>query len=84
MDRPRANQETSYDRRRVLSDDGRLHGWMNPKVYEAAAQFSDQERKADRGAFFRSIHCTLNHILWAIVSGCHASITRPIPSAAWV
>lgn len=40
------------------------NGWMNRKVYEAAAQLSDKERKADRGAFFRSIHCTLNHILW--------------------
>jgi uncharacterized damage-inducible protein DinB len=40
------------------------NGWMNRKVYEAAAALSDQERKADRGAFFRSIHSTLNHILW--------------------
>lgn len=40
------------------------NGWMNRKVYEAAAQLPDHERKADRGAFFRSIHCTLNHILW--------------------
>jgi len=39
-------------------------GWMNRKVFEAAAQLSDEERKADRGAFFRSIHSTLNHILW--------------------
>jgi uncharacterized damage-inducible protein DinB len=40
------------------------NGWMNRKVYEAAAPLSDQVRKADRGAFFRSIHSTLNHILW--------------------
>lgn len=39
-------------------------GWMNRKVFESAAQLSDAERKADRGAFFRSIHSTLNHILW--------------------
>ena len=40
------------------------NGWMNRKVYEAAARLSDEERKADRGAFFGSIHSTLNHILW--------------------
>ena len=38
--------------------------WMNRTVYTAAAQLSDAERKADRGAFFGSIHSTLNHILW--------------------
>lgn len=40
------------------------NGWMNRKLYEAAAQLGDDARKADRGAFFRSIHSTLNHILW--------------------
>lgn len=40
------------------------NGWMNRKLYTAAAQLSDAERKADRGAFFRSIHATLNHVLW--------------------
>ena len=41
------------------------NGWMNRNVYEAAATLTDAERKADRGAFFRSLHSTLNHILWA-------------------
>jgi len=40
------------------------NGWMNRKIYEAASQLSDAERKADRGAFFGSIHATLNHLLW--------------------
>lgn len=40
------------------------NGWMNRQVYEAAATLADTERKADRGAFFGSIHSTLNHILW--------------------
>ncbi len=39
--------------------------WMNEKVYGCAAQLSDEERKRDRGAFFRSIHSTLNHLVWA-------------------
>ena len=38
--------------------------WMNRALYEAAGRLSDAERKADRGAFFGSIHSTLNHILW--------------------
>lgn len=40
------------------------NGWMNRNVYEAAAKLTDAERKADRGAFFGSIHSTLNHVLW--------------------
>jgi uncharacterized damage-inducible protein DinB len=39
--------------------------WMNEKVYACAGQLSDEERKRDRGAFFRSIHSTLNHLVWA-------------------
>jgi uncharacterized damage-inducible protein DinB len=38
---------------------------MNAKVYSAAARLSDEERKRDRGAFFGSIHRTMNHILVA-------------------
>jgi uncharacterized damage-inducible protein DinB len=37
---------------------------MTHSVYAAAAKLSDEERKADRRAFFGSIHSTLNHILW--------------------
>ena len=37
--------------------------WMNEKVYTACATLSDEERKRDRGAFFKSIHGTLNHLL---------------------
>ena len=40
------------------------NAWMNAKLYESAAQLPDSERKADRNAFFRSLHSTLNHILW--------------------
>jgi uncharacterized damage-inducible protein DinB len=37
---------------------------MNRRVYGAAARLSDEERKLDRGAFFGSIHGTLNHLMW--------------------
>lgn len=37
--------------------------WMNEKLYAVCAELTDDERKADRSAFFRSIHGTLNHLL---------------------
>jgi uncharacterized damage-inducible protein DinB len=40
------------------------NAWMNNKVYAACAAMTDAERKADRRAFFKSIHSTLNHLLW--------------------
>jgi uncharacterized damage-inducible protein DinB len=43
----------------------RYNRWMNEKIYAASERLSDEERKADRGAFFKSIHSTLNHLLWA-------------------
>jgi len=39
--------------------------WMNEHLYGVCAGLSDEERKRDRGAFFRSIHGTLNHLLLA-------------------
>jgi uncharacterized damage-inducible protein DinB len=42
----------------------RYNRWMNEKIYAASEQLSDEERKADRGAFFKSIHSTLNHLVW--------------------
>ena len=38
---------------------------MNTRVYAAASRLSDTERRRDRGAFWRSIHDTLSHLLWA-------------------
>lgn len=37
--------------------------WMNGKLYDCCARLSDEERKRDAGAFFKSIHGTLNHLL---------------------
>ena len=42
----------------------RYNRWMNERLYAVAAELTDDERKRDRGAFFGSIHRTLNHILW--------------------
>jgi uncharacterized damage-inducible protein DinB len=39
--------------------------WMNRRLYECCAALPDAERKRDAGAFFKSIHGTLNHLLLA-------------------
>jgi uncharacterized damage-inducible protein DinB len=41
------------------------NGWANERVYDAAAKLGDAEYRADRGAFFGSVHGTLNHLLAA-------------------
>lgn len=43
----------------------RYNAWQNGQVFDAANKLSDEQRREDRGAFFKSIDATLNHILWA-------------------
>jgi uncharacterized damage-inducible protein DinB len=43
----------------------RYNRWMNQKLYAVCATIPDEIRKEDRGAFFRSMHGTLNHLLLA-------------------
>jgi uncharacterized damage-inducible protein DinB len=47
---------------RAMADYNR---WQNGNLYDAAEALSDAARKEPRGAFFGSIHATLNHLLWA-------------------
>jgi uncharacterized damage-inducible protein DinB len=51
---------TDLARFRALSD---YNIWINQRLYAACADLSDAERRLDRGAFFHSIHGTLNHLL---------------------
>lgn len=37
--------------------------WANEQLRETAARLSDADYRADRGAFFQSLHGTLNHLL---------------------
>ncbi len=37
--------------------------WANERIYAAAAGLADADYRADRGAFFKSLHGTLNHLL---------------------
>ncbi|HEX4769162.1 MAG TPA: DinB family protein [Lichenihabitans sp.] len=50
------------DRYRQLAG---YNAWANAVLYDAAAKLSDADYRADRGAFFRSVHGTLNHLLVA-------------------
>jgi uncharacterized damage-inducible protein DinB len=43
----------------------RYNRWMNEKLYACCARLTDEQRKQDVGAFFKSIHGTLNHLLLA-------------------
>lgn len=42
----------------------RYNRWQNGSIYGAADGLSDADRRADRGAFFKSIHRTLSHLYW--------------------
>jgi uncharacterized damage-inducible protein DinB len=41
------------------------NAWANGRLFAAAAQLSDADYRVDRGAFFKSVHGTLNHLLVA-------------------
>lgn len=43
----------------------RYNRWQNDNLFGAAETLTDEDRRAERGAFFGSILGTLNHILWA-------------------
>ena len=70
------------------------NAWANRRIYDVAATLSDEEYRADKGAFFKSMHGTLNHLLvtdwiWmkrftgeGCVVGFHAAILRRRRGAA--
>ena len=54
--------------------------WQNHSIYNAADTLTDEERQCDRGAFFGSIHATLNHLLWADQRWLHRLSGTPNPA----
>lgn len=52
---------------------------MNERVYDVCASLGDEDRKQDRGAFFGSIHATLNHLVWADARAVAAFASREAP-----
>lgn len=53
--------------------------WMNERLYAVCADIGDAGRRRDLGAFFRSIHGTLNHILLADCVWLGRLTKRPFP-----
>ncbi len=47
------------------------NAWCNERLYDAAATVLDADYRADRGAFFKSLHGTLNHLLLGDVIWMH-------------
>jgi uncharacterized damage-inducible protein DinB len=58
--------------------------WQNENLYGAADGLSDAERKEPRGAFFGSIHATLNHLLWGDQIWMSRFAGSPRPKAAGI
>jgi uncharacterized damage-inducible protein DinB len=53
--------------------------WQNDSVFSAADSLNDAQRREDRGAFFGSIHHTLNHLLWGDHIWMHRFAGTPAP-----
>lgn len=58
----------------------RYNRWMNERLYAVCADIDDAERRRDSGAFFKSIHGTLNHLMWADHMWLHRFTGRPKPT----
>ena len=42
---------------------GHYNAWANTRLYDSVARLTPEQYRADRGAFFKSVHGTLNHLL---------------------
>lgn len=58
--------------------------WQNESLYTAANALSDAERRAERGAFFGSIHATLSHVQWGDRIWMHRLAGAPKPPGAGI
>jgi uncharacterized damage-inducible protein DinB len=54
--------------------------WQNQRIYATADTLEDAQRKQDQGAFFGSIHGTLNHLLWGDQTWLHRFAGTPPPA----
>ncbi|MFV3128014.1 DinB family protein [Niveispirillum sp. KHB5.9] len=57
--------------------------WMNSRMMAACTAIPAADRSRDMGAFFKSLHGTLDHILWAdmIWMGRFRGTALPVPKA---
>src|SRR5690606_24633564 len=59
---PQDQEQSMHRHFQMLADYNR---WANICIYDACFQLSDEQLRTDKGAFFGSVHRTLNHILVA-------------------
>lgn len=52
---------------------------VNRRWYAAADMLTDDQRRADRGAFFGSLHATLCHLVWGDMTWMHRFAGWPRP-----
>ena len=64
---------------RTMADYNR---WQNENLYGAADRLTDAQRKEQRGAFFGSIHATLNHLVYGDQIWMSRFAGTPQPKAA--
>ncbi|MFZ5674845.1 MAG: DinB family protein [Pseudomonadota bacterium] len=64
--------------RAYLQSMAQYNSWMNGKIYETAARLPAEEIARDRGAFFKSILGTLNHLLAADMVWIDRFKSRPL------
>lgn len=60
----------------------RYNAWQNENLFGAAGKLDDAARRADRKAFFGSIHRTLDHLLWGDRIWMSRFTDSPRPEAA--
>lgn len=58
-------QQPAQDRTGPYARFAEYNRWINAHLYGVCAAIPDAERKRDLGAFFHSLHGTLNHLLLA-------------------
>lgn len=57
----------------------RYNRWQNGNLLAAADALTDEQRRADRGAFFCSIHETFSHLFWGDRMWMHRFAGTPKP-----
>ncbi len=60
----------------------RYNHWMNQKLYSICTEIPDSVRRQDRGAFFKSVHGTLNHLLFGDRSWMGRFMAQPFAAKA--
>lgn len=66
----------------LLRVQARYNRWANQRLYRVCAELDEAERRRDRGAFFHSIHGTLNHLLLVDRLWLGRATGRPFPVRA--